>query len=98
MPKIPDSCQKAFEQLLKTCAISVPVKGKKVKRTRPMSGYNCFTSNLFKAEKRRAETENRKPMSYGELLKMKTWGTLEAKQKTHWNELAQQGCPAIKEM
>ena len=99
MPEIADSCQRAFAQLLKVCAIDVPIKGKvRAKRTRPMSGYNCFTKNLYAAEKRRAERENRKPMSYSELLKMKTWRTLEDKQKAHWGGLAQQGCPAIKEM
>ena len=99
MPEIGDSCQRAFAQLLKVCSIDVPVKGKKkAKRTGAMSGYNCFTKNLYAAEKRRAESGNKKPMSYSDLLKMKTWSTLEDKQKTHWNELAQQGCPAIEKM
>lgn len=99
MSEIGDSCQRAFAQLLKVCSIDVPVKGKaRAKRKGVMSGYNCFTKNLYAAEKRRAETENRKPMSYSELLKMKTWRTLEDKQKAHWKSLAKQGCPAIKEM
>lgn len=93
-----DSCQRAFAQLLKVCAIDVPIGKKRVKRKGVMSGYNCFTKNLYAAEKRRAEAENRKPMSYSELLKMKTWGTLEDKQKSHWSGLAKQGCPVIKEM
>ena len=92
-----DSCQRAFAQLLKTCAIEIPVKGvkgvrKKVKR-KGMSGYNCFTKKLYAAEKQKAKKENRNPMSYSELLKMKTWGTLEAKQKVHWKGLADMGCP-----
>lgn len=94
-----DGCQRAFAQLLKVCAIDVPIKGKKrAKRKGAMSGYNCFTKNLYAAEKRRAEVENRNPISYAQLLKMKTWGTLEDKQKAHWKGLAQQGCPDIKEM
>ncbi|GAI80626.1 unnamed protein product [marine sediment metagenome] len=99
MPEITDSCQKAFKQLLKVCAISVPTKGiKKVKRKGVMSGYNCFTKNLYAAEKRSAEAEKRNPISFKQLISMKTWGTLEDKQKTHWHELAQQGCPVIKKM
>ena len=94
---VKDSCQKAFEQLLKTCAIksgAIAVKGTKgFKKKRAMSGYNCFTKTLYTAEKDKAKKENRKPMSYSELLKMKTWSTLEAKQKLHWGGLAEMGCP-----
>jgi hypothetical protein len=96
---VKDSCQQAFEQLLKTCAIEIPVKGvkgvkkAKRKRTGQMSGYNCFTKTLYAAEKERAKKENKTPMSYSELLKMKTWSTLEAKQKVHWKGLADMGCP-----
>jgi len=92
-----DSCQRAFEQLLKTCAIksgAKAVKGVKgYKKKRAMSGYNCFTKTLYAAEKETAKKENRTPMSYSELLKMKTWSTLEAKQKVHWKGLADMGCP-----
>ena len=98
MPEIGDSCQRAFAQLLKVCSIDVPKGKARAKRKGAMSGYNCFTKNLYAAEKRRAERENKKPMSYSELLKMKTWSTLEDKQKSHWNSLAQQGCPAIEKM
>lgn len=102
MSEIGNSCQKAFAQLLKVCAIEVPSLGKQkivpLKRKRPMSGYNCFTKNMYAAEKRRAEAEKRNPMSYSDLLKMKTWSTLETKQKSHWDGLAKQGCPVVKEM
>jgi len=98
MAKI-DACQKTFEQLLKTCGIDVPALGKRkitpVKRKRVMSGYNCFTKNLYAAEKKTAEAKGIKPKSYGELLKMKTWGTLTDKNKAIWNDLATQGCPAV---
>ena len=92
-------CQKAFEQLLKTCAIDVPALGKRkitpVKRKRAMTGYNCFTKNLYAAEKKTAKAKGIKPKSYGELLKMKTWGTLTDKNKLIWKDLATQGCPTI---
>jgi len=92
-------CEKAFKRLLEVCAIDVPSLGKKkivpIKRKRPMSGYNCFTKNLYAVEKQKAEAEKRKPMSYKELISMKTWGTLPIKQKSTWNDLAKQGCPPI---
>ena len=94
---VKDSCQQAFEQLLKTCAIksgAKAVKGAKgFKKKRAMSGYNCFTKKLYIAEKKKAKHEKRTPMSYSELLRMKTWSTLEAKQKVHWKGLAAMGCP-----
>ena len=94
---VKDSCQQAFEQLLKTCTIksgATGVKGVKgFKKKRAMSGYNCFTKKLYAAEKQKAKKENRDPMSYSQLLKMKTWSTLEAKQKVHWKGLADMGCP-----
>ena len=100
MSEIPDSCQRAFAQLLKTCAIDIPTKkGMPVKKSRikgKMSGYNCFTKTIYAAEKEKAKDEKRKPMSYSDLLRMKTWSTLEEKTKTHWNGLAEQGCPDIK--
>ncbi len=93
------NCQKAFEHLLKTCAIDIPVKGvkgaKKTRAKREMSGYNCFTKNLYAAEKKTAENEGRKPMSYKQLISMKTWSTTPDKQKGIWNDLAKQGCPSV---
>lgn len=95
-----EACQKAFEQLLKTCSIDIPSLGKArikpVKKKRTLSGYNCFTSTLYDAEKKKAKKEKRKPMAYSELLKMKTWSTLEAKQKLHWKGLADMGCIGVK--
>ncbi|KKL55832.1 hypothetical protein LCGC14_2251490 [marine sediment metagenome] len=94
-----ENCQKAFEQLLRTCAIDVPALGKRkitpVKRKRAMTGYNCFTKNLYAAEKKTAEREGRKPMSYKQLISMKTWSTTPDKQKGIWNDLATQGCPPV---
>jgi len=52
-------CEKAFKRLLEVCAIDVPSLGKKkivpIKRKRPMSGYNCFTKNLYTVEKEKAK-------------------------------------------
>ncbi len=94
-----NACQETFKRLLKTCAIDVSIKGRKKgeplksKRKRQMTGYNCFTRNLYGAEKKTAKVEGREPMSYSQLLKMKTWGTLSDKSKATWNDLAKQGCP-----
>lgn len=93
-------CEKAFKRLLEVCAIEVPSLGKKRitpvrKQKREMTGYNCFTKNLYAAEKQKAEKENRKPMSYKNLISMKTWGTLPEKQQNTWSSLAKQGCPLI---
>lgn len=99
---VEDKCQRAFNQLLKVCAIDVSLKGskksvpKKDRAKRPMSGYNCFTKTLYAAEKKTAKKEKRAPMAYSQLLKMKTWGTLEDKQKVHWKGLADMGCPQDK--
>ena len=72
------------------------VKGVKKRAKREgMSGYNCFTKNLYAAEKKSAEKKGIKPKSYGELLKMKTWGTLQDRTKSIWNDLAKQGCPSV---
>jgi len=46
-----------------------------------MTGYNCFTRNLYDAEKEKARQDKRPPMTYSQLLKMKTWGTLSDKNK-----------------
>ncbi len=84
---------------MKTCAIDVSVKGRKkgepskLKKKRQLTGYNCFTRNLYDAEKQKAKKERREPMSYSQLLKMKTWGTLSDENKRTWNGLAKQGCP-----
>jgi len=96
-----DACQETFKRLLKTCAIDVSVKGKskaapsKTKKKKKLSGYNCFTSNLYAAEKETAKKEKRPPMAYSQLLKMRTWGTLSDKNQATWNDLAKQGCPSI---
>lgn len=58
-----------------------------------MTGYNCFTRNLYDAEKETAKKDKRAPMSYSQLLKMKTWGTLSDENKRTWNDIAKQGCP-----
>ena len=93
------ACEKAFIQLLEQCAIEIPSLGRQkivpVKPKRMMSGYNCFTKNLYAAEKKSAEAENRDHISFRELIKMKTWGTIPPKQKNIWKDLAKQGCPTI---
>ncbi len=93
------ACEKAFEQLLEVCAIKVPTLGRQVikpiKIKRQMSGYNCFTKNLYATEKKNAQAENREHISYKELIKMKTWGTLQDKQKNTWKGLAKQDCPIV---
>ena len=94
-----NACEKAFVQLLETCAIEIPSLGRQkivpIKKKREMSGYNCFTKNLYTTEKKTAKAESRKPMVFRELIKMKTWSTLEDKQKNTWKHLAKQGCPIV---
>lgn len=48
-----------------------------------MSGYNCFTKVQIKKTGR--------PLK--EVVKAKTWSTLEPKQKETWKSLALEGCP-----
>ncbi len=93
-----------FRKLLETCDIDLAEikgtrkvwKGKKPKRAkRALSGYNCFTKNMYSEEKRVAKKEEREPLSFSKFLKMKTWGTLADRQKRVWNDLAEQGCPDI---
>ncbi len=49
---------------------------------RKLSGYNCFIKVAIK--------KSGKPLK--EVVKAKTWSTLEAKQKSHWVNLANEGC------
>jgi len=62
---------------LKRCAIA-PAKTKRL-----MSGYNCFVKVQIK--------KTGKPLT--EVVKAKTWSTLEPKQKATWKNLAKEGCP-----
>ena len=72
---------------LKRCAIA-PAKTKRL-----MSGYNCFSKVQYKLEKKSAEQESRKPISFKEMIKARAWSTLEPKQKETWKSLALEGCP-----
>lgn len=63
---------------LKRCAVA-PAKAK-----RGMSGYNCFVKVQIKKTGR--------PLK--EVVKARTWSTLEPKQKETWKSLALEGCPA----
>jgi len=81
-----DYLTERFEQ----CAIpTTPTTKKK----RKMSGYNCHTKVQYKIEKKSAKQENRKPISFKEMIKAKAWSTLSDKQKATWNHLAEEGCP-----
>ena len=53
-----------------------------VKKKRKLSGYNCFIKVAIK--------KTGKPLK--EVVKAKTWSTLEARQKLHWTNLANEGC------
>jgi len=65
---------------LKRCAVVSPAKAKK-----SMSGYNCFVKVQIKKTGR--------PLK--EVVKARTWSTLEPEQKTTWDHLAKkEGCPA----
>lgn len=91
------ACEKAFEQLLKVCAIDQSLLGTPIKRKRTMSGYNCFIKNIYAVEKQKAKIEERKPIEFKEIIKMKTWNTLPVKQKSIWHDLALQNCPVVKD-
>ena len=75
---------------IEQCAVSdiVPIKKK-----RGMSNYNCFSKVQYKKEKQIAKQENRKPISFKEMIKAKAWSTLSDKQKNVWRDLAKEGCP-----
>lgn len=81
--------------ILDSCGVITKTSGAgKKKAKRPMTGYNCFTKNLYAAEKEIAKDEKRKPMSFKEMISMKTWSTLEDKKKRTWDDIAKQGCPS----
>ena len=63
------------------------------RKKRKMSGYNCFAKVSYKIEKKTAEQKNRKPISFKEMLKAKTWSTFDNKQKSIWKHHANDGCP-----
>jgi len=72
---------------LKQCAIT-PARKK-----RGMTNYNCFSKVQYKKEKQIAEQENRKPISFKDMLKAKAWRLQSDKQKEMWRRHAKEGCP-----
>jgi len=74
---------------LEQCAIT-PAPAPKKKRG--MSNYNCFSKVQYKKEKQIAEQENRKPISFKDMLKAKAWSLQSDKQKEMWRRHAKEGC------
>ena len=82
---------KYISDTLERCAISDTAPTTKKKRG--MSGYNCYNKVQYKAEKKIAKQENRKPIPYIKMVKTKGWSQEDQKAKDIWKNLASEGCP-----